>query len=148
MTPFRSHHYHQAVLCYLICYLIAVFGVLLPCSRQCSSPTSSTPASPLCFEATSMAPSEPQTTTLYLGYGRQASQSLESFFLAAPISTVYTDLTGSSNLWKEQMTLRCPCSEYLGVGRLQGYRWIINGASWHLHMYIPRDHVLGVSVGR
>ena len=31
-----------------------------------------------------------------------------------------------SNLWKEQMRLRCPSSTYKGVGRLQNYRWIIN----------------------
>ena len=30
-----------------------------------------------------------------------------------------------SNLWKEQMSLRCPESTYLGVARLPGYRWII-----------------------
>ncbi len=31
-----------------------------------------------------------------------------------------------SNLWKHQMVKRCPTSEYLGVARLSGYRWIIN----------------------
>ncbi|KAG8628334.1 hypothetical protein KVT40_004207 [Elsinoe batatas] len=31
-----------------------------------------------------------------------------------------------SNLWKQQMRLRCPDSKYLGVARLNGYRWIIN----------------------
>ena len=31
-----------------------------------------------------------------------------------------------SNLWKEQMHLRCPSSTYTGVGCLQDYRWIIN----------------------
>ncbi|KAK4548253.1 hypothetical protein LTR36_010123 [Oleoguttula mirabilis] len=39
-------------------------------------------------------------TTLYFGYG--------------------------SNLWKHQMHQRCPTSEYLGIARLNGYRWIIN----------------------
>ncbi|KAI6885437.1 hypothetical protein KC318_g15691 [Hortaea werneckii] len=39
-------------------------------------------------------------TTLYFGYG--------------------------SNLWKEQMHSRCPSSKYLGIARLNGYRWIIN----------------------
>ena len=31
-----------------------------------------------------------------------------------------------SNLWKEQMRLRCPSSTYKGVGCLKDYRWIIN----------------------
>ena len=30
-----------------------------------------------------------------------------------------------SNLWREQMTQRCPESEYVGVARLPKYRWII-----------------------
>jgi hypothetical protein len=31
-----------------------------------------------------------------------------------------------SNLWREQMLLRCPSSEYLGIARLDGWYWIIN----------------------
>ena len=31
-----------------------------------------------------------------------------------------------SNLWLQQMNQRCPTSEYLGIGRLEGYRWMIN----------------------
>ncbi|KAK3383466.1 Butirosin biosynthesis, BtrG-like protein [Lasiosphaeria ovina] len=31
-----------------------------------------------------------------------------------------------SNLWREQMALRCPASPFVGVGRLRGYRWFIN----------------------
>ncbi|CAO2652771.1 Nn.00g021820.m01.CDS01 [Neocucurbitaria sp. VM-36] len=31
-----------------------------------------------------------------------------------------------SNLWLHQMRIRCPTSQYLGVARLTGYRWIIN----------------------
>ncbi|KAH9825588.1 Gamma-glutamyl cyclotransferase, AIG2-like [Teratosphaeria destructans] len=38
-------------------------------------------------------------TTLYFGYG--------------------------SNLWRQQMKQRCPTSEFLGIARLDGYRWII-----------------------
>ncbi|KAF1818961.1 uncharacterized protein K489DRAFT_326855 [Dissoconium aciculare CBS 342.82] len=30
-----------------------------------------------------------------------------------------------SNLWLEQMRKRCPTSEYIGIARLQGYKWII-----------------------
>lgn len=31
-----------------------------------------------------------------------------------------------SNLWKHQMKMRCPASKYLGIARLNGYRWHIN----------------------
>lgn len=31
-----------------------------------------------------------------------------------------------SNLWLTQMAMRCPGSEYLGIARLPGFRWIIN----------------------
>ncbi|KAF2138492.1 uncharacterized protein K452DRAFT_290636 [Aplosporella prunicola CBS 121167] len=41
-----------------------------------------------------------QATTIYFGYG--------------------------SNLWLSQMRSRCPTSSYLGIGRLEGYRWQIN----------------------
>ncbi|KAK5138185.1 hypothetical protein LTR08_004880 [Meristemomyces frigidus] len=42
----------------------------------------------------------------------------------------YTDATlyfgYGSNLWKQQMHQRCPTSKFLGIARLNGYRWIIN----------------------
>ncbi|KAI5200775.1 hypothetical protein E4T39_05524 [Aureobasidium subglaciale] len=31
-----------------------------------------------------------------------------------------------SNLWQHQMHMRCPTSEYLGIARLDNYRWMIN----------------------
>ena len=31
-----------------------------------------------------------------------------------------------SNLWLEQMAIRCPESTFLGLGRLPSYKWIIN----------------------
>ncbi|KAM7201951.1 hypothetical protein V8F20_004659 [Naviculisporaceae sp. PSN 640] len=31
-----------------------------------------------------------------------------------------------SNLWREQMALRCPNSKFLGIARLPKYRWMIN----------------------
>lgn len=31
-----------------------------------------------------------------------------------------------SNLWRQQMQSRCPTSEYLGVARLNDYKWLIN----------------------
>lgn len=45
-------------------------------------------------------PSSSSTPTVYFGYG--------------------------SNLWKEQMIRRCPASPYIGIARLNGYRWLIN----------------------
>lgn len=50
--------------------------------------------------ATIMAKSRSGTETLYFGYG--------------------------SNLWLDQMRMRCPNSTYAGIGRLPHYRWIIN----------------------
>ncbi|PSN69263.1 hypothetical protein BS50DRAFT_572429 [Corynespora cassiicola Philippines] len=41
-----------------------------------------------------------------------------------PKPTVYFGY--GSNLWLEQMRTRCPESEYLGVARLDGYKWLIN----------------------
>lgn len=35
-----------------------------------------------------------------------------------------------SNLWLHQMALRCPTSRYLGVARLNGYKWIINSRGY------------------
>ena len=35
-----------------------------------------------------------------------------------------------SNLWKDQMIKRCPTSEYLGIARLNGYRWLINNRGY------------------
>lgn len=47
--------------------------------------------------------------------------------LVSSMSTPPTAYFGyGSNLWKHQMVKRCPTSEYLGVARLSGYRWIIN----------------------
>ncbi|KAK3719272.1 hypothetical protein LTR37_004491 [Vermiconidia calcicola] len=39
-------------------------------------------------------------------------------------STIYFGY--GSNLWKHQMVQRCPTSEYLGIARLNNYRWLIN----------------------
>ncbi|KAK4136875.1 hypothetical protein BT67DRAFT_374403, partial [Trichocladium antarcticum] len=35
-----------------------------------------------------------------------------------------------SNLWQHQMTLRCPSSPYVGIGRLRGYTWFINARGY------------------
>ncbi|KAK4454746.1 hypothetical protein QBC34DRAFT_392512 [Podospora aff. communis PSN243] len=35
-----------------------------------------------------------------------------------------------SNLWQDQMARRCPSSPFTGVGRLTGYKWIINSRGY------------------
>ncbi|KAL2175541.1 uncharacterized protein P884DRAFT_262340 [Thermothelomyces heterothallicus CBS 202.75] len=35
-----------------------------------------------------------------------------------------------SNLWKQQMSLRCPSSTYVGIGHLRGYEWFINARGY------------------
>jgi gamma-glutamylcyclotransferase len=47
---------------------------------------------------------EPRKDTYYFGYG--------------------------SNLWRDQMHRRCPDSQFKGIGRLPGYRWIINARGY------------------
>jgi len=44
--------------------------------------------------------------------------------MASQTSTVYFGY--GSNLWLQQMRQRCPASKYLGVARLNNYKWIIN----------------------
>ncbi|KAK3620283.1 hypothetical protein LTR56_023497 [Elasticomyces elasticus] len=51
--------------------------------------------------------------TLYLGYG--------------------------SNLWMHQMKQRCPTSKYVGMARLDGFRWIINERGYANIVAIPRQ---------
>ncbi|KAF2705617.1 hypothetical protein K504DRAFT_460329 [Pleomassaria siparia CBS 279.74] len=48
--------------------------------------------------------------------------------VAASSPTIYFGY--GSNLWLHQMDLRCPTSKYLGVARLNGYKWIINGRGY------------------
>ncbi|KAK0463914.1 Butirosin biosynthesis, BtrG-like protein [Desarmillaria tabescens] len=43
-------------------------------------------------------------------------------------ATVY--FAYGSNLWREQMNLRCPENNFLGVGLLKEWRWIINGRGY------------------
>ncbi|KAL2150187.1 hypothetical protein VTH82DRAFT_7863 [Thermothelomyces myriococcoides] len=35
-----------------------------------------------------------------------------------------------SNMWKQQMSHRCPASTYVGIGRLRGYEWFINSRGY------------------
>jgi gamma-glutamylcyclotransferase len=54
-------------------------------------------------------------------YPRPSSSSSSSH--TAP-STLY--FAYGSNLWLHQMALRCPTAQYVGIARLDGYRWIIS----------------------
>ena len=44
-----------------------------------------------------------------------------------------------SNLWLEQMSLRCPSSTYIGVARIKGYRWLINTRGYANIVETPGD---------
>lgn len=44
--------------------------------------------------------------------------------IMSPSPTIYFGY--GSNLWLEQMSIRCPDSLYLGIARLNGYKWLIN----------------------
>ena len=57
-------------------------------------------------------PSSSNKPTIYFGYG--------------------------SNLWKDQMIQRCPTSLYLGIARLNGYRWLINNRGY-ANVVEPKD---------
>ncbi|KAF6237916.1 hypothetical protein HO173_004117 [Letharia columbiana] len=50
-----------------------------------------------------------------------------------------------SNLWREQMMLRCPKSTYVGVGHLAQYRWIISDRGYAniVSSTKPEDEVYG-----
>jgi gamma-glutamylcyclotransferase len=48
-----------------------------------------------------------------------------------------------SNLWREQMSERCPNSTYIGIGRLSGYRWQINDRGYANIVEIVPDSNLG-----
>lgn len=45
-----------------------------------------------------------------------------------------------SNLWLEQMSLRCPGSTLAGIGRLRGYKWFINARGYANIAPSPRDN--------
>jgi gamma-glutamylcyclotransferase len=44
-----------------------------------------------------------------------------------------------SNLWRHQMRSRCPTSEYLGIARLNNFRWIINERGYANVVQIPHN---------
>lgn len=70
---------------------------------------------------------------------------------AAPSDSLTPDTMGSSyngtiyfgygsNLWRSQMEQRCPTSEYLGIARLNDYKWIINERGYANVVQIDRHH--------
>ena len=46
-----------------------------------------------------------------------------------------------SNLWRHQMVQRCPTSEYLGIARLNQYRWIIDDRGYANIVQIPAPSI-------
>lgn len=49
-----------------------------------------------------------------------------------------------SNLWRDQMTRRCPGHHARGIGVLKGYRWIISKRGYANIVRSERDEVYGV----
>lgn len=48
-----------------------------------------------------------------------------------------------SNLWREQMRLRCPDARCLGTGRLTGFRWLITSRGYASMVRSTDDTVFG-----
>ncbi|EIN03906.1 hypothetical protein PUNSTDRAFT_47894 [Punctularia strigosozonata HHB-11173 SS5] len=57
-------------------------------------------------------------------------------------STLY--FAYGSNLWLEQMALRCPNSPYVGMAVLRDWRWIINERGYATIVPAPGDIVVGM----
>ena len=49
-----------------------------------------------------------------------------------------------SNLWKAQMIERCPDSEFIGLGILRGWKWIISKRGYATVVRSPKDLVYGL----
>jgi gamma-glutamylcyclotransferase len=49
-----------------------------------------------------------------------------------------------SNLWKQQMTERCPGHRILGAAKLRGYKWVISTRGYANVVESPGDEVEGV----
>ncbi|ORY09526.1 hypothetical protein BCR34DRAFT_568319 [Clohesyomyces aquaticus] len=63
--------------------------------------------------------------------------------MSTAISTKSTIYFGyGSNLWLHQMRLRCPTSKFLGVGRLDGYTWIINSRGYANVVEVEKDEAV------
>lgn len=48
-----------------------------------------------------------------------------------------------SNLWRHQMEQRCPTSSYLGIARLNDYKWIINERGYANIVELPNNSTKG-----
>ncbi len=48
-----------------------------------------------------------------------------------------------SNLWRRQMTARCPEHRDAGTGKLKGWRWIITARGYASIVVSDEDYVLG-----
>lgn len=64
------------------------------------------------------------STALYTHHQNQGQHPINMDPKTTPKPTVYFGY--GSNLWLHQMQIRCPSSQYLGIARLSGYKWIIN----------------------
>ncbi|KAF1960592.1 hypothetical protein CC80DRAFT_488891 [Byssothecium circinans] len=53
----------------------------------------------------------------------------------SPPLTIYMGY--GSNLWLHQMRTRCPTSTYLGIARLQNYKWLINDRGYANVVQVP-----------
>ncbi|KAL9131983.1 MAG: hypothetical protein Q9217_000193 [Psora testacea] len=63
--------------------------------------------------------------------------------MAASIPILYFGY--GSNLWREQMLLRCPLSKYIGIGRLDKFHWFINERGYaNIEPTYHDSHVYGL----
>lgn len=62
------------------------------------------------------------------------------------IPTTQTTYFGfGSNLWLEQMHIRCPSSTYIGLARLNNYKWIINDRGYANVVELPSSQKTSTS---
>ncbi|KAJ4362993.1 hypothetical protein N0V83_010110 [Neocucurbitaria cava] len=54
-----------------------------------------------------------------------------------PQPTIYFGY--GSNLWLHQMRIRCPTSTYLGIARLNNYKWLINDRGYANVVEVPKS---------
>ncbi|KAF2731654.1 hypothetical protein EJ04DRAFT_514418 [Polyplosphaeria fusca] len=67
----------------------------------------------------------------------QATKSPPQAIMSSKTSNTTIYFGYGSNLWLHQMALRCPHSEYLGVARLDNYKWIINDRGYANVVEVP-----------
>jgi gamma-glutamylcyclotransferase (GGCT)/AIG2-like uncharacterized protein YtfP len=49
-----------------------------------------------------------------------------------------------SNMWRQQMNARCPNNYVVGIGRLNGWRWIITTRGYASIVESKQDQVIGI----